>query len=75
MVTLLLIAVYLLGYVCAYLSYRSLIKSKHNRDWLLIEKIVVIALSLFSWPGLLTFAFIIIAGFTFRIDLDKQCKW
>ncbi len=75
MVLLLLIAVYLLGYACAYLCFRSLIKAKYNRNWLLLEKIIVITLSLFSWVGILVFAFIIIAGFIFKIDLDKQCKW
>lgn len=75
MVLLLLIAVYLLGYVCAYTAFRSLIRTKFNRHWLLMEKIIVITISLFSWVGILAFAFIIISGFIFKIDLDKQCKW
>jgi hypothetical protein len=75
MVMLLLMAVYLMGYVFSYMCYRSMIRTKFNRNWLLLEKIIAIALSLFSWAGLITFGLIIITGLTFRIDLDKQCKW
>lgn len=64
-----------MGYITCYFAFKAIVRIKHNRGWLLMEKIVVIALSLFSWLGVLAFAFLLIAGFIFRIDFDKEAKW
>lgn len=75
MVMFLLIAAYLIGYVTCYFAFRAIVKAKFNRNWLLMEKTIVIALSLFSWAAILTFSLLMITAFIFSIDFDKEIKW
>lgn len=66
---------YMVGYVLSYLYLRAVIRAKHDRHWLLIERLTVMALSLFSWLIVFALAFLFLISPLIKIDLDKQVKW
>lgn len=69
------IVTYIIGYALSYLYLRAVISAKHNRRWLLIEKLAVIMLSLFSWIIVFMLAMLMIMIPLIKIDLDKEVKW
>lgn len=70
-----LIVLYIIGYILSYVWFRDLARAIHNGKWLQMEKIIVIALSLFSWVGVFVNVILFILVSTTKIDLDKECKW
>ena len=70
-----IIVAYIIGYALSYLYLRAVVRSKHNRNWLLIEKLNVMTLSLFSWVIVCMCAMLLILGPLIKIDFDKEVKW
>lgn len=64
-----------MGYALSYLYLRAVVRAKHDRDWILIEKLVVIAISLYSWVVVFALALVFIFGSLIKIDFDKKVKW
>jgi uncharacterized membrane-anchored protein len=75
MVTALLIALYLIGYALSYYSLRRIIKQRQGRDWFVIERFVVILLSILSWLMILAFVNFVFATLVFNVNPDKEVKW
>lgn len=71
MVISLITALYVLGFVFSYRILRRIIRTHNENDWIVIEKMATIAISLFSWLSIIS----IITILLFQIDLDKKCKW
>lgn len=70
-----IIGCYLLGCLYAYRNIRAIIRYKRGEDWLLLEKIVSITISLFSWGMVIGIIVLFFLNSFNKIDLDKKCKW
>lgn len=70
-----IIALYILGCALTYLYFRKLTRRKFNRDWLLIERIIVIGLSLFSWLAIIAFLIFVSTIIIADVNPDKEVKW
>jgi len=71
-----IISLYILGFMASYFLCRSAMWEKHNSNqWLLLEKVIAVNLSLLSW--LTVFLFIIIYTLIVNdiLDPDKTEKW
>ncbi len=64
-----------MGYALSYLYLRAVVRAKHDRDWILLEKLVVVVLSVFSWVIVFALALVFIFGPLIKIDFDKKVKW
>lgn len=62
---------YILGYIISYRYIRKVIRNHHDDDWVLIEKITTITISLFSWISIIAIITFVLCD----LDLDKKCKW
>ena len=70
-----IIITYFIGYALSYLYLRAVVRAKHSRNWLIIEKFVVIMLSLLSWIIVCICAMLLILGPLIKIDFEKEVKW
>lgn len=70
-----LIIGYIIGYSLCYFWFRAIIRDRRQSSWILMEKLVVIVLSLLSWVALTGCVLLILIGPLFKIDFDKECKW
>lgn len=74
MVIAVIIIAYALGFLVSYRTIRNIVRVKMEGDWILLEKIVVIILCLWSWLILLGFL-LLKSPLLRKIDIDKPCKW
>lgn len=66
---------YIFGYTLAYLYLRAVVRAKNNRNWILLEKLIVTFLSLFSWLIVCLCGLLLFLGPLIKIDLEKEVKW
>ncbi len=71
----LLVIFYAFGYIGSYVLLRERAKDYSGGDWRLMDKLIVLMLSLTSWLTLIIYVIVIILNNTNLIDPDKKCKW
>jgi hypothetical protein len=71
----LLVIFYIIGYIGSYVLLRERAKDYSGGAWVLMDKLIVLMLSLMSWLTLIIYLIVIILNNTDRMDPDKKCKW
>ena len=71
----LLVILYTIGYIGSYTLLRERAKDYNGGGWVVMDKLIVLMLSLMSWLTLIIYLIVIILNNTNIIDPDKKCKW
>lgn len=67
--------IYLLGIPLCYIIFRAMIYNRNGGEWVVMEKIITVIMSLGSWATILLYLLFIAAIHINLIDPDKKCKW
>lgn len=68
------IGIYGIGVVLCYLLFRFIAKN-HSDDWYLMDRVIVLALSMGSWLIIVLYFLFVASIFIFKLDPDKKVKW
>lgn len=70
-----IVTLYALGFIICYFLLREKAKDFNRGEWVLVNKLIVIFLSLLSWFMISVYLVVILLSNTNIIDPDKKCKW